>query len=260
MSFYSSNHINDVLFYGKYGKKNLRISYSSKSLNRSSVISDYIAQEWNKKTSQNSSLFPGNIAHVRDIQVNKKSIKINTIHSTYDDYIVTRSQKFFKKFPNVEPCNPLSVGALIQTLDDELILGIRNDIVAIHKHSVSIPSGMIDENDILDGHKIDVFSAVLREIFEEIFLSIDEISAIFCMGLIINRKTHHTFLPFFCKTSLHTDQIKKKFNNNKIHSEFSSIFAISMQSNLRKELHGMKMSDILSPTLEVFSKTILSDP
>lgn len=259
MSFLSSNHINDVLIYGKFDKKNLRISYSSKSLNRSSVICDYIEKVWNLKTRKNSSLFPGNITHVKNVQINKKSISIKAIHSTYDDYLVTRSQKFFKKFPDEEPCNPLSVGALIRTLDGKLILGIRNDNVATHKHSVSIPSGMIDENDILDGHKIDAFSAVFREIFEEIFLSVDEISTIFCMGLIINRKNHQTFLPFFCQTKLNTDQIKKKFNIHKMNSEFSSIFAIPMQSDFRKELCGMKMSDILPPTLEVFSKTFLDN-
>jgi len=253
MSFESKNKISTILTFGKYDEKKLHVSYSNETLKRSSLISKYIKSEWKKKKIQNPTIFPGNLAHVRNFEVDEKSIQIDTIHTTYDDYLVTCNQKFFNKFSSYDSANPLSVGALILTYDGKIILGKRNKDVATHKECITVPSGMVDEKDIVDGCKIDAFSAVKREIFEEIFLHQNKISTIFCMGLIFNRKRHQMFLPFFCKTGMIYEDILQSFDKNKSSSEFSAIFAISIQNDLSKAIRDMNMSDILLPTIEIFT-------
>ncbi len=257
MSFDSANRISTILVYGKYHEKNIQVSYAATKLRRNSVLEKFIKKGWEEEKKKNPNIFAGNLAHIYKQEFNKKSIKISTIHVTYDAYLVTSNEEFFKKFPNECSANPLSVGALVMTSDSKIILGKRSNYVATNKQSITIPSGMIDENDIEEGCKINCFQAVKREIYEEIGLSIDQIVDTFCMGVIFNKQTQQTFLPFFCKTKLSSNDILVNFNeklNNLNCSEFSEIVIVSLQNNLVGSFHTLKTSDILIPTLEIFNK------
>ena len=59
-----------------------------------------------------------------------------------------------------------------------------------------MPSGMIDQNDIISHNQIDSFEAIKREIVEETCVSNRNIYDVYCLGLVWNDPHKQTCIHF----------------------------------------------------------------
>lgn len=211
---------------------------------------DYIKREWVKIQKKNPALFAGDLVGVTHYQTSDKLIEIGTIHSTYDDFFVSNTHEFLQKFPLEEPPNPLSVGIILVTNDEKIVLGIRNNNVAHQKNTLTVPSGMIDKTDVINDNQVDSFHAIIREVFEETNIPQHSLFDMRCIGLIWNGLHRQTYMPFFGRTNLKSNDIKEMFHTG----EFSELVFIPNSVDSINDLG--QISDIARPTMEIYKKLL----
>ena len=107
----------------------------------------------------------GNLVDVINNHSDSEQIRLDTVHTTYDDFYITQTKEFPEKFPNEIISIPLSVGCILITKDNYLIFGIRNNKVALESGKTTVVSGMVDDTDIIDLKQVDVCSSIIDSIF-----------------------------------------------------------------------------------------------
>jgi 8-oxo-dGTP pyrophosphatase MutT (NUDIX family) len=248
MQYFILNKLNyEIIQYGIFTNLQIKISYNSSSIHRMPDAIDYIKHEWAKIQKKNPVLFAGNLAGVTHIQTSNKIIEIDTIHTTYDDFFVSNTNEFLQKFPLEKSPNPLSAGIILVTNDEKIVLGIRNNNTAHQKNTLTIPSGMIDEKDIHD-NQIDSFHAIKRESFEETSIPQHNLFDVYCIGLVWNSLYKQTYMPFFGRTNLKSNEIKEKFHAG----EFLEL--VFIPNSVDSINHLGQISDITQPTMEIYKK------
>jgi len=244
------------LISGFFDEQHVTIRFEHKNYTRNKDALEYIKKQWNKIVQEKPSMFAGDLVRVVKSNSDSEHIRLYTIHTTYDDFYVTQTKSFQEKFPNELISNPLSVGCILVTNDNYLVLGIRNKQVAVEPGKITVVSGMVDDKDIVDFKKVDLFSCINREIEEEIGVKPKEISDLLCIGLVDSKYGQNTHVPFFGRTNLHFNEILQRENDG----EFSEIIKLG---NSEIEISAIlnnnnNLSDILVPTLQIYLKLFSS--
>lgn len=239
-----------ILFSTKIDKEHIEISYRNISIFRNREVTNYIKKQWNDVIKKKPSMFAGNLISMEKNNSESKYIKLDTIHTTYDDYYITKTEEFQKTFPNEIHNRALSVGCVLVTSDNYVIMGIRDNKLALSPGKTTIVSGMVDNNDIINFKHVDIFGCVKREIKEEIGIKEDEIYDLSCIGLIDNFGQQNLFIPFFGRTSLSIKIIKERQNEG----EFTEILGIKNSERELSEIleNNKKLSDIVIPTFQIY--------
>ena len=167
-------------------------------------------------------------------------------------FFVTRTKEFQRKFPNEIKTNILSVGCILVTEDNCIVLGIRNKELAIEPEKTTIVSGMVDNRDIRDLIQVDIFECVKREIEEEIGISSHQIHNLVVIGLVQNHGRNNTYIPFFGRISVPFEKILERENDG----EFVKINKVknSEKSIWRMISENCNLSDIVLPSLQIYLK------
>ena len=239
----------NILFLQTYDEKHIKISYKNNSMYRSPNASDYIKKQWEYSVKQNASLFSGDLISVKRNNSNPEYINIDTFHTTYDDFFVSKTNEFHTRFPNEIPSTVLSAGCVIITSDNYLVLGTRANHLALEPGKITIVSGMADSRDIVQNRQIDLFGHIKREMQEEVGIIEDEIEHLSCIGLVDNLKHHNVYAPFFGCVSIPFSRIIKRRNDG----EMIKILKIkNSKSAIQDKLQNDNLSDITKPTLEMY--------
>ena len=143
---------------GTFKKNQMNIYFKSEVSVRKASARDYILKRWCCSVIKNPKLFPGNLVRVTSHKIEDGKIIVKTCHTTYDDYLITRSKAFRNKFPEEKSANPLSVGAIVVTDDDYILMGPRKEQTS-QKGRFTLPSGMVDDEDVCKT-KVDAFGAI----------------------------------------------------------------------------------------------------
>lgn len=243
-----------ILKQGVFEEHEIKVNFDSRSLDRTSEAKEYINRQWEMAKQQNPNMFAGNLASVKDRHIDKNRIEINTLHTTYDDYFVSRTDEFLKKFPSERPANPLSVGIILVAKDKKIIFGIRSKNTSSQKNTITFPSGMVDEKDIINGNQISCFNAIKREIFEETSIIETGLRDICCIGVVWNDFYKQTYIPFFGRVEFTSNQIKRRFQED-ADKEFTDMrFVPNSLASINNTLKMESISDIVNPTLEIYAK------
>lgn len=239
-----------ILFSAIYNKEQIRISYKDTSISRDQDAINYIKKQWNETIKKKPSMFAGNLAGIEKNNSNSEHIKLNARHTTYDDFYITRTKEFQKRYPKELHPNVLSVGCVLVTNDNYMILGIRNNNLALSPGKITVVSGMVDKNDIIDHNHVDLFKCIRREIYEEIGIKSNEISDLSCMGLVDNFGQQNTYIPFFGRVNLST----KMINERQKDGEFTGTLEIKNSEKDLMEIleNNDNLSDIVTPTLQIY--------
>ena len=238
-----------ILFSQIYDEKHIKISYKNESTSRSPEASDYIKKQWEDSIKQNASMFSGDLVSIKRNSSNFKNIDIDTFHTTYDDFFVSKKDEFHSRFPNEIPSTVLSAGCVIITSDNYLVLGTRANHLALEPGKITVVSGMVDGRDIDQDKQIDIFGCIKREIQEEIGIKAEEVRCLSCIGLVDNFKHHNVHIPFFGRVSVTFSQIIERRNDGEI-LEFIKIK--NSKSAIQDKLKNEDLSDITKPTLEIY--------
>lgn len=241
-----------ILFSSKYEEEHVQISYNDTSIHRNQDVLDYIKKQWNETIKQQPSMFAGNLVSVQKNNSDYKYIRLDTIHTTYDDFYITKTKDFQKIFPNEINSNPLSVGCILVTNDNYLVFGIRNNKLAMAPGKTTVVSGMVDDSDIIDMKSVDLFGCIRREIEEEIGVKSNEIHDLLCIGLVDNLDQLHTYIPFFGRIDISFAKINERENDG----ELTEILKIENSEKMVVETleNNSNLSDVTGPTLQIYQK------
>lgn len=241
-----------ILFSTIYDKKQIKISYRDISISRDQDAANYIKKQWNEMVKKKPSMFAGNLVALEKNNSNSEYIKLDTIHTTYDDFYITRTKEFQKRYPKEPHPSVLSVGCVLVTNDNYVILGVRNNNLALSPGKITIVSGMVDKNDIVDHKHVDLFECIKREIKEEAGIKSNEINDLSCIGLVDNFEQENTFIPFFARVNLSTETINERQKDG----EFIEILKIKNSEKSLLEIleKNDALSDIVTPTLQIYLK------
>jgi len=108
----------------------------------------------------------------------------------------------------------LGTSALVVTSDGYLLLGRRNTRVFFHSGYLHTFGGMVESVDCTDDGKYDVFSALLRELREELRLADSEVVDIVCTGLVRDRSILQPELIFDVHVGTSRQHLIERFNPN----------------------------------------------
>ena len=233
---------------GKYTKSDLKISYNKKRIRRSEKQFSYIENIWNVEKQKDYELFNGSLLSITDLKTNNE-IEITVCDSSYKEFVGTRNKKFSDEFGISSVVNPLSVGSILKTSDNKLVFGKRSEKIDLSKGRISIPSGWVDPSSDINEGQIDVFSAVKREIYEEVGIPSTGVKNLICLGIIKNPSFTHTFLPFFANTV--DSELLIQYSRN---SEFEKIILIDDNKESIRDFKKENLSDIARPRIKLYEK------
>jgi 8-oxo-dGTP pyrophosphatase MutT (NUDIX family) len=112
--------------------------------------------------------------------------------------------------------NPVGLSAPVITVDQQLLLGFRNNSVAYYPHRVHPFAGSLEPTDF------DVFSAITRELREELSLSAAEIVEMRCTGITEDASLRQPELIFAAELALTESEIDSRLDRQ----EHSSLWRI----------------------------------
>lgn len=241
-----------------FRKDQIQITIQPHVIIRSPDARNYILKEWMKKVIDNCDLFPGTLVRVNDHNVVNKELKMNVGYTTFDDYFITRTKAFQKKFPSELSANPLSVGIIIVTNDNYILLGKRKE-KGSQEGKLTLPSGMVDGDDV-QNNMVDVFGAIKREVWEETGISDAKLHNLLCYRLILNKVYGQTYMAFFACVDLPAAKIQKLKRKDDEIDFTSECFCRNEKERIKEYLGKNKdiLSDIAEPSLkyylEIFDK------
>jgi hypothetical protein len=239
-----------ILTKGKFAKNRITISYNSKKHSRGKLEKEFINSKWENQKRKKGLLFNGKMFGVGSYAITKNAIRLTLFQTTYKEYVGTRSSQFVKKFGIQNIANPLSIGCILETLDDKVVIVKRSSNVDTSKGKFSIPSGWLSPSHDIKNGKIDVFCALKREIKEEIHLDEKHVGSLVCLGLVFNSKFYQTFMPFFAKLNVDSELLNKNSKNFEIQR------IVFMPKRNLTRLNKSPSSDILAPTIKLYHNMI----
>jgi hypothetical protein len=260
---------------GKFYPDNINIFYKSKRINQSNVAIQFIESKWRHFVANNPNSFNGTLFRVDGYNIqnnnnNNNLIELQLSDTDYKEFVGTRDCEFVRRFGIQYTANPLSVGAVLVTKDNKIVLGKRaEDIVDVGKSKVSVVAGYLDpKQDMVnsdaaddDNNNIDIFSAVKREIYEETgIIEEKHIIDLMCMGLIANKENNQINIPFYCKLNIPAKEFEVK-NSSSSQKEFSKIIIIDNSVQSIDDFISAtenQLSDIIIPTLWIYKDLIQS--
>jgi hypothetical protein len=160
-------------FKNEHGK-DLKISYATENLPLTREMTEFINLHWIRAKKKWPGMFNGKLYHVLRKEIMENEILITTIDSNYKEYVGTRKPKFAKLFDHRYVVNPLSVGALVITSDNKLLLGKRKN-VDIWEGFYSTVAGYVQIPESPRSPP-DVMGALKQELFQEAAIDENEIS------------------------------------------------------------------------------------
>jgi len=246
MSYYQIFHK------GKFSSEQVQITYREGKIQQPEDALQFISRKWKNAQSENSELFNGRLYRVDQHALTDNILRLRLSDTDYKEYVGTRDSDFVNKFGIELASNPISVGIVLVTLDNKIILGRRTNDVDIEKSKIAVMAGYADPTLDWKENRPDLFYAVKREASEELLIDMNSISNLKSLGLVFNSCRNQTYMPFQGQINAYADDIK---NFNK--KEFSQIIMIDNEKQTIIGFIGeMKelLSDITVPTLKIYAE------
>jgi 8-oxo-dGTP pyrophosphatase MutT (NUDIX family) len=265
-----------VLVKGKFGPEELVANYTPVRTDYSRNALQLINSKWEEFIKFNPKSFNGPLFRVESWSTyahkRRVRIRLDVGDTDYKEFVGTRDPEFIKAIGREKIANPLSVGAVLITGDNKIILGRRSSTIDGSKSSISIVAGYLDprkdlknisKNGIKSGQvrSVDIFYGITREIFEETGVKVNHIVDLFCIGLIDNKEQKQMNLPFYARLNISSDEVISK-STTISDPEFSDIFFIgNTEQSIGKFIKSKsnKFSDLLIPTLKIYTEFITKE-
>lgn len=155
--------------------KDLKVSYRAENLSFTDEMLNFINIRWMKAKRKWPGMFNGKLYHVSKKEVSKQEVFLDTIDSNYKEYVGTREPEFARLFGSSCMVRPLSVGALVVTADNKLLLG-RRKFVDTWEGFYSSVAGYV-QLPRSPRSPPEVIEALKQELFQEAAIDEKEISS-----------------------------------------------------------------------------------
>ena len=153
-------------------------------------------------------LFDGPMCRLESWETTPGQLTLNISRTSYKIFLGTNMAhpEFADLHGSNVMANPVGVSPALLTADNKLALGRRNSRVAYYPGRIHPFSGSLEPNDT------NLFSAVARELQEELSLESDELTQIFCSGLVEDENLRQPELIFAVGTSRSQNELEAKLD------------------------------------------------
>jgi len=177
-------------------------------------------------------LFDGPMCRLESLSATDTRLRLELSKTSYKIFLGTNMShpEFADQYGPGVMANPVGLSPALLTRDGYLLLGVRTDSVAYYPGRIHPFSGSLEPMDA------DLFSAVGRELSEELSLDADSISEIRCTGIVEDNSLRQPELIFAAESSRTRSEIEERLDR----VEHQSIFALrataeGIESALRDE-------------------------
>jgi 8-oxo-dGTP pyrophosphatase MutT (NUDIX family) len=236
-----------VLVDGVFSREQLRAIYIDKENIFPEKAVRLIEKVWSQQGSSGTRLFDGKLFDLISYRVEDNILSLVLQKTSYKHFVGTRDIKFSNNFPRLR-VNPLSVGAVVVTSDNQFLIGERRTDLYFNAGNYDIIAGIMDREKDFFNRAPDPFEAILRELWEEKGVSKDGLREILSLGLIYNIDYNQTYMPFCIRLRLSSADLEKSQPNE---FEFEKFIYVKAD--------GTIISDFLSKNWRVLSQTCLGN-
>ena len=202
-------------------ESNLSIRFENKKQHFGTKTRDEIDDYWRTLRG----CFNGMLIHVKKFTRDDRKITFSTEIGYYKDFVGTKNKRpvsLALVSDIAEYCMPLSVGAIVITKDNKIVVAKRkgtnlnNDLYSFPAEGYFNPKHAINND-------ISVFNGIADEVKEELGISINELSSFHILGIVYDRLiTKQPYIVTIWKTNLSSIEVTNRFNKTK-KEEFKSI-------------------------------------
>jgi len=222
----------DVEAFGVFDRTHLAVSYDPTPADLPPTMASMIADAWAAKQDEckaaNAMLFNGSIVKLHDLAVRDGCLYLCAGPTDYRTYVGTHlaNPHRIEEFGSENYANPIGTTATIISNDGYLLYGRRNNRVAYHAGYLHTIGGGLEQKEAGPDAQIDAFASVLRELYEELNVSADEVGEIVSLGLIRAREIHQPELVFDATVALSRDDLLARLDLSDPHQEHSAIESV----------------------------------
>src|SRR5215211_3898998 len=124
---------NQIIIAGRFCDCDIKVVYRRKRLNQTNSALQFIESKWREFVKNNIKSFNGKLSRVDSYDIREKNnngkknlIELQLGDTDYKEFVGTRGHEFIRRYGRKQSANPLSVGAVLVTMDNRIILGRRS--------------------------------------------------------------------------------------------------------------------------------------
>ena len=195
-------------------ESNLSIHFENKKQHFGMETRDEIDDYWRTLRG----CFNGMLVHVKKFTRDNGKIIFYTQIGYYKDFVGTKNKRpvsLALTSDIAECCMPLSVGAIVITKDNKIVVAKRkgtnlnNDLYSFPAEGYFTPKHAINDD-------ISVFNGIADELKEELGININELSSFHVLGIVYDRLiTKQPYIATIWKTNLSSIEVNNRFNKTK---------------------------------------------
>ncbi len=180
-------------------------------------------------------LFDGRMCRLESFSIEGAELQMVLSETSYKSFAGTnmRSPQFGTQYGEGAMANPLGISVALISADEVLVLGRRNERVAYYPGRIHPFAGALEPEDGLD-----VFSAVRRELAEELNLSEPELGEMKCLGMAEDRRLVQPELICYAQVEKTLDELRGEMDE----VEHDAIVPIAVSPDVfERELSSAKL-------------------
>lgn len=251
--------VNDcrIIYSTNISPSNLCVKYTSRDYQYPISETNFINKQWELALSKHSNkskvLFNGRLFSLLNHTEDNGRLVLELGNTDYATYVGTRVHGFTECYPNSPRANPLAVCAALITNDHKIVMEQRagGDVYSNFSHVIG---GFIDrelDTPNNDG-SLDPFSAMVREIQEELYIDLGNSQGILT-GLVYDERTPHPELCFSFSVNHSLPEIVEEVERHS-EREVNRLFGIE---NSPEKLRSFLVKNYLSISVTGFGCLLL---
>jgi ADP-ribose pyrophosphatase YjhB (NUDIX family) len=146
--------------------------------------------EWRKAEQNRTRLYDGPLVHLHGLREQEGQLYFTLLRTTCKEYVGTGGHDF--KGSVSGRIHPVSVGTVLLTSDAKLIHGRRKNVE--FEGLIGVPAGLVNPDADGRNRSLDFFTALRRELCEEVGIREYDIRQTLCLGVIAKEQPYLAFV------------------------------------------------------------------
>jgi len=218
---------------GQWDGEQVLVHRSASSWRANPAVNELIDKAWEGAMAQSGvHLFDGPMCRLESWRASAERLEIVLSDTTYKKFLGTNltHPELAEQFGRHALANPVGVSPALITADNFLMMGRRNGSVAYYPHRVHPFAGALDPADD------NPFTAIRRELAEELSFTNADISNIACTGIAEDIAIRQPELIFTASSPRTRAEIEAAFDRTEHHATWSTpATAEAIEAALRPE-------------------------
>jgi 8-oxo-dGTP pyrophosphatase MutT (NUDIX family) len=218
---------------GQWSSDQLDIGHIPSTWQSNPEVDQAIESAWREATARPGvHLFDGPMCRLESWQAAEGRLRLTLSHTTYKTFLGTNltHPELADRFGQQILANPVGVSPALLSTDNFLIMGRRNASVAYYPNRIHPFAGALDPNDASP------FTAIRRELQEELAMTDSDIQEIYLTGIAEDLAIRQPELIFLARSNRTRQQVEAALDRTEHHDTWSTpVTAEGIEEALRSD-------------------------